>query len=1016
MKRFNLSEWSLKHPSLVLYLIIALMISGFYAYTRLGRAEDPDFTFKIMVLRAYWPGATAHEVEQQVTDRLEKKLQETPWLDYLHSYSKPGEALIFVHLRDYTPKLETPGIWYQVRKKVSDIRDTLPQGVRGPYFNDEFGDTFGNIYAFTADGFSHAELRDYVEKARQEVLRVEGVGKVELLGVQPEKIYVEISHKKLASLGIDPMLLASTLEKQNTMSPAGSIETGSDLIHLRVSGDFQSVESIRDIGLRANGRSFRLGDIARVYRGYADPPAPKVRFMGQETIALAISMAKGGNVLALGDGLNETMRKVQQHLPVGIEVHRVSDQPGVVKRSINEFMESLLIAVVIVLAVSFISLGLRTGLVVALSIPLTLAVTFLLMWLFGIDLQRISLGALIISLGLLVDDAIISVEMMAVKMEQGWDRMKAASFTYTSTAFPMLTGTLITAAGFLPVGFAKSTAGEYTFSIFAVVGLALMVSWIVAVVFTPYLGFKLLPDFKAHPEHGQEVYQKRFYVAFRKLVTWCVTYRKTVILITLAVFVLSIFGFRFIEQQFFPSSNRPELIVDLWLPDGSSLKATEHEVEKLEKQLAGDKNIVNFVCYVGNGSPRFYLPLDQQLAHNNFAQFVVMAKDKEVREVVRARLLKLFQTDFQLLRGRVSRLENGPPVGFPVQFRVLGPDTMTLRKIGAEVAEVMRANPHIRDVHPDWGEMSKVVKLDVDQDKARALGITSQELSTFLNSLLSGFAITSYRERDQLIEVMARAESEERLNPATLKDINIYTHDGRHVPLAQIARIHYEFEEGIVWRRNRVPVLSVRADVVGNHQAPTVTKEIEPQLESIRKKLPPGYSLETGGTVEESAKAEASIKAVVPMMLIVVMTLLMIQLQSFRRTLLVLLTAPLGLIGVVLSLLVFQLPFGFVANLGFIALGGMIMRNSVILVDQIEQDIQTGRTPWEAIIESAVRRFRPIMLTAAAAILAMIPLTFSTFWGPMAAAIMGGLFVATLLTLLFVPALYAVWFRVKRPG
>lgn len=1014
MNRFNLSEWSLKHSSLVLYLLIVLMISGFFAYTQLGRAEDPNFTFKIMVMRVYWPGATAHEVEQQVTDRLEKKLQEVPWLDFVRSYSKPGEALIFVILRDYTPPKEVPEVWYQVRKKIGDIRDNLPKGVRGPYFNDEFGDAFGNIYAFTADGFTHAELRDYVEQARQDVLNVPGVGKAELLGVQPEKVYIEVSHKKLASLGIDPMLIAATLEKQNTLSPAGSIETDSDRINLRVSGDFESVESIRDIGLRANGRLLRLGDIARVYRGYADPPSPKVRFMGQEAIALGVSMEKGGNVLDLGEGLDGAVARIQARLPVGIEVHRVSDQPGVVKRSINEFMQSLLEAVVIVLAVSFLSLGFRTGLVVALTIPLTLAITFLLMKACGIDLQRISLGALIIALGLLVDDAIIAVEMMAVKMEQGWERTKAASFTYTSTAFPMLTGTLITAAGFLPVGFAKSAAGEYTFSIFAVVGIALIVSWVVAVVFTPYLGYKLLPDFKAHPTHGHEVYQKPFYVRFRRLVTWCVDRRKTVIVATLAIFVLALFGFRFVEQQFFPSSNRPELLVDLWLPEGASLKATEEEVKKLEKHLVGDKNIVNFVSYVGTGSPRFYLPLDQQMAHANFAQFVVMARDKEVREVVRTRLLQLFQTDFLALRGRVSRLENGPPVGFPVQFRVLGPDPAVLRTISAEVAEVMRANPHTKDVHSDWNEMVKVVKLDVDQDKARALGISSQELSNFLNSILSGYSVTYYRERDQLIEVLARAESAERLNPALLKDINIYTHDGRHVPLAQIARINYEFEEGIIWRRDRVPVISVRSDVVGKHQAPAVTKEIEPKLAAIRSKLPPGYALETGGTVEESAKAEASIKAGVPMMLITVMTLLMIQLKSFRRMTLVLLTAPLGLIGVALALLVFQLPFGFVANLGFIALGGMIMRNSVILVDQIDQDILAGHPPREAIIESAVRRFRPIMLTAAAAILAMIPLTFSTFWGPMAAAIMGGLFVATMLTLLFVPALYAVWFKVQR--
>ncbi|MEO8003616.1 MAG: efflux RND transporter permease subunit [Betaproteobacteria bacterium] len=1043
MKGPNLSGWALEHQSLVLFFMLALFAAGFGAYLKLGQAEDPDFTFKVMVIRVLWPGASPAEMEQQVTERLEKKLQETPYLDYLRSYTKTGEATIFVTLRDSTPPRAVEGVWYQVRKKVGDIRYTLPEGTLGPFFNDEFGDVFGNLYAFTGDGFTYAELRDYVEDVRREILRVPSVAKAEILGNQDQKIYVEMSHRKLATLGIDPLSIFEVLRTQNAMTPAGSVETKADRIFLRISGSFDSVESIREIGIQANGRLFRLGDIAHVYRGYVDPPVDKLRYMGQEAIGLAVSMAKGGDIIELGEDLEKAFAGIKRDLPVGVEVHQYSNQPEVVKRSIDEFMHTLMEAVIIVLAVSFFSLGFRTGLVVALSIPMVLAVTFLLMKLYGIDLQRISLGALIISLGLLVDDAIISVEMMATKMEQGMERAKAAAFAYTSTAFPMLTGTLITAAAFTPVGFAKSSAGEYTFSIFAVVTIALLVSWVVAILFTPYLGYKLLPNYEhgVHPpslfqrfiqgplhrlrpglipaptpHHGGDVYDSPFYRRFRALVDWCVDYRKTVIFITIAVFALSIFGFRFVQNQFFPSSNRPELIVDLWLPQGASFQATETEVKRLEEKLKGDANVLNYVAYVGNGSPRFYLPLDQQLGHPNFAQFVIVTKDNVAREVLYDRLNHVLENEFTGLRGRVNRLENGPPVGYPIQFRVIGNDIPKVRNIAFEVAAIVRANPNVQNVHLDWNEQVKTVRLEIDQNKARVIGVTSQGLSTVLNSVLTGYSITQYREKDLLIEVLARAEAGERLDPGKLAEINVPTQSGKWIPLAQIAKIEYGFEEGIIWRRNRQPTVTVRADMRGDVQAPVVSKQLDPQLDALRAKLPEYYRIEMAGAIEESAKGENSIIAVMPLMLIGVLTLLMIQLQSFQKTVMVLLTSPLGLIGVAFILLTWNVPFGFVANLGVIALFGMIMRNSVILVDQIEQDIAAGHPVWIAIVDATVRRFRPIVLTACAAVLAMIPLSRSNFWGPMAVAIMGGLISATILTLLFVPALYAAWFRVKRPG
>ena len=1030
MRHLNLSEWALRHRSMVLYLMIVLMVAGTLSYFKLGRAEDPDFTFKAMVVRTLWPGATAREVEEQVTERLEKKLQETPWMDVIRSSSRAGESLLFVVLKDYTPKKEVPEAWYQVRKKVGDIRHTLPAGVQGPYINDEFGDTFVSIFAITGDGFDAGRLREYADNIARELRRVDDVKKVELIGVQDERIYVEVSHAKLASQGLSVALVADALARQNAMTPAGFIETASDRVRLRVSGELHSLDMVRSVVISANGRSYRLGDIAAVRRGFVEPPAPRMRVQGKEAVGIAVAMNKGGDVIRMGALLKAEMKRLEADLPTGLDVHVVADQPEIVQQSIKLFVSSLGEAIAIVLAVSFLSLGLRTGTVVALSIPLVLAVTFLMMLIFGIDLQRISLGALVIALGLLVDDAIIAVEMMVVKMEQGWDRFRAATFAYTSTAFPMLTGTLITAAGFTPVGFAKSGAGEYTFSIFAVVTIALLVSWVVAVVFTPYLGYKLL-DAKALAAKAADhvdIYQTPFYQRFKSLVEWCVRRRWTVIGATLALFVLSLVAFNTgVQKQFFPASSRPELLVDLWLPQGASLQATEANARKVERMLAEDremaKSVKYFASYIGNGSPRFYLPLDQQLFNDNFAQFVVTTNGIEAREDLKARLEAAFAAEngeWGHLRARVLRLENGPPVGFPVQFRVSGGDLKALRQVADEVAAVMRANPHTKDVNFDWNEMSKVVQLEVDQDRARALGVSTQDVAFALQTLLIGSSTTQMRERDQAVDVVIRAPQTERQGLSGLADINVPTASGKYVPLIQVAKVRYALEDGQIWRRNRLPTVTVRADIRDGTQAPVVTAQIDPQLAEIRSKLPPGFRVEIGGATEESAKGENSIKAVMPIMLVAVITLLMMQLQSMSRTLLVLLTAPLGLIGVALALLVFNVPFGFVANLGVIALSGMIMRNSVILVDQIEQDEKAGKPTWEAIVGSTVRRFRPIMLTAAAAILAMIPLTRSVFWGPMAVAIMGGLIVATALTLLFLPALYAAWYRVtpetRRPA
>ena len=1043
--RFNLSEWALKHQTLVLYMMLMLTISGLLAYSKLGQSEDPPFTFKVMLVHTTWPGASAVEVEQQITDKLEKKIQEVPHLGYSSSYSRPGESMIFVVIKDDTVSKDIPEIWYQVRKKVSDIRNTLPQSIESLTFNDEFSDVYGSMYALTGDGFDNFALKKQAEIIRAELLNTPDVAKVDFFGERKQRIFIELSNAKLSTLGVSTTTLIGILQTQNAVVKGGTFDSPKERIRVEVSGRYNTLEELREIRLRANNQDFRLGDVARIYRGYENPPTSTVRYNGKETLLLGVSMRQGGDVIALGHELDKRIVRIQQNLPVGLSFETVTSQPKIVASSVNDFVESLIEALVIVLTVSLLSLGWRTGIVVAISIPVVLAATFLVMNSFDIGLHKISLGALILALGLLVDDAIISVEMMASKMEQGWDRVRAASFAYTSTAMPMLTGTLVTVAGFLPIATATSSTGEYTRSIFQVSAIALILSWFAAVIFVPYLGYHLLPDYTHAPKpskfklwlrskfgltetvddnHHHDIYNTKFYRGFRQLLTTCVRYRKTVIVITLVMFALSIAGFSKVQQQFFPDSTRLEITVDLRLTEGASYQATNDEVKKLESWLRQwDKNrqskhlagLDNFVAYIGIGSPRYYLPLDIQLAHRGFAQFVILTKNLEEREALRTDLLKLFETDFPSLRASVLRLENGPPVGFPVQFRVNGNDLPKIREISHKIADIMRANPNLANVQLGWEEPSKVMKVSIDQSKARLLGVSSVDIANMLNGAMSELYITEFREGNERIDLVARGDEVERTRLSRLPNLMINTQTGTSVPLSQIATITSEFEEGAMWRRNRVPSITVRAHLRGHMQAPVVSAQIEAKLGEIKASLPLGITLETGGAVEESAKGGASVAKGFPLFLVVVLTLLILQLQSFSRVFLVLLTAPLGLIGVTIALLAFDKPFGFVAMLGTIALSGMIMRNSLILVDQIDQDKASGMPEWQAIIESTIRRFRPIVLTAAAAILAMIPLTQSVFFGPMAVAIMGGLAVATLLTVLFLPALYAAWFRVKVP-
>jgi multidrug efflux pump subunit AcrB len=1012
MRGFNLSEWAINHRSFVWFLMMLFVAAGVLSYGQLGREEDPSFSIKTMIVRTFWPGATIDDTMLQVTDRIEKKLQETPSLYYLKSETKPGVSTIYVNVLDNTPKEAIPDIWYQVRKKVADIKSTLPQGVLGPYFNDEFGDVFGIIYAFTADGFTHRELRDYVERIRSQILTVKNAAKAQLIGAQDQKFYLEFDTHQLAGLGVSRDEVIASLQEQNAVTPSGIVQTGLQKYAIRVSGAFNSVDDLKRINLYVNGKFFRLADVATISKGYVDPPQPMFRFDGEPAVGLAISMAQGGNNLVFGEAVAHKMDQIIAKLPVGIEAHLVADQPVVVEEAVGGFTKALYEAVAIVLGVSFLSLGLRAGVVVACSIPLVLGMVFAYMEYAGISLQRISLGALIIALGLLVDDAMITIEMMVSQLEAGVDREHSATHAWVTTAFPMLTGTLVTVAGFVPVGFAKSGVGEYCYSLFAVIAVALLASWIVAVVFAPVIGVTILPKtMKAHG-HGEPGWFMRL---FRATLVFCMRARWLVIAVTVGLFVASLYGYGFIQQQFFPPSDRPELVVDLNLPQDASIYATEHEVERFETLLKGDPNIDRYSFYVGQGAVRFYLPLNVQLSNDYFAQAVIVTKGIAEREIVRARLQKALDTEFASLNTRIYPLELGPPVGWPLQYRVSGQTPDRTRDAAFLVAQTIGQNPNTRLVNFDWNEPMKSLRVQVDQDRVRQLGVSSKSLAEALNAVTSGMVVTQVRDSIYLTDLTARATEQQRAAVQTLRNLQVALDNGETIPLSQVATVQYGLEPPVIWRRNLLPTITVQADVVPGIEAKTVNKQLAPAIAQLAEKLPAGDTIETGGTIEESAKGLSSIVAVFPLMIMLMLIILMVQLQSFQKMFLVISVAPLGLIGVVAALLPTGTPMGFVAILGIIALSGMIIRNSVILVDQIDMDIAKGLHPWDAVVDATTHRLRPIVLTAAAASLGMIPIAPEIFWGAMAYAIIGGLLVATLLTLLFLPALYVAWFRIKEP-
>ncbi|VUZ24769.1 Cobalt-zinc-cadmium resistance protein CzcA [uncultured Comamonas sp.] len=1041
-KRFNISRWALEHIPLTRYLMVVILVLGGLAYFQLGQDEDPPFTFRAMVVSTYWPGSTAQQMAEQVTDKVERVLQEVPYADKISSYSKPGEAHVIFQLRDTSRPGDVQQLWYTVRKKIGDIRYTLPQGVQGPFFNDEFGDVYGVIYALSGDGFAPAELKDLADDVRQQLLRVKDVAKVELFGVQDEKLYVEISQKRLAQMGLDMQQVIGQLNQQNAVEGAGVITTDLEQVQLRVGGQFDAVEDLRALPLRGpTGRQFRLGDIAQITRGYADPARVKVRFQGQQVVALGVSMTKGGDIIALGKALHQAVGGIAARLPAGVELKNVQDQPQAVSASVNEFIQVLIEAVVVVLAVSFISLGLHTrkdapvwwrrwyidprpGLVVGVTIPLVLAATFLAMWYWNIGLHKVSLGSLIIALGLLVDDAIIAVEMMVRKMEEGHDKLRSATFAYEITAIPMLTGTLITAAGFLPIGIAKSMTGEYTFAIFAVTVIALVLSWLASVYFVPYLGMLFLKERAPHvtegfAPHPHEVFDTPFYNRFRRLVYSCVEHRWRTIGATALIFALGLVGMTQVQQQFFPDSSRPEIMVDVWFPEGTALAYNESVVQEMETAFAAMPGVESVTAWVGSGLPRFYLPMDQIFPQPNVSQFVLMTSNLNARKALQEELPQLLAQQFPQARARVKLLSNGPPVPYPVQFRVMGSDPQQLRLLGDEVKQALRESPDVRGVNDNWNESVKAVQMEVDQTKARALGVSSQSIAQASKILFSGTPIGQYREGDKLIDIMLRQPAQERSQIGDVEQAYVPTATGRAIPLTQIAQPALVWEPGVLWRYGREYAITVQGDVRAGMQGATVTNALLPQLRAMEQRWQAegkqGYRIEVAGAVEESAKGASAIAAGLPVMLFFVFTLLMLQLHSFSRAVLVFLTGPLGIAGVAAALLVLDRPFGFVALLGVVALMGMIQRNSVILIDQIETDRACGVPAWDAIVEAAVRRLRPIALTAAAAVLAMIPLSRSVFWGPMAVAIMGGLILATVLTLLTLPAMYAAWFRVQRP-
>lgn len=1014
MNNFNLTDWALRHRAIVLFLLLIVAVAGVFSFTKLGQLEDPNFSVPSMTAIVIWPGATAQQMQDQVLNRMEKKFEQIDNFEKVVTYARQGYAGMTLTVRGGVSKADQREAWYQARKKLNDLNRELPDGVIGPIVNDEYGDVYGLMYAVKGDGIGHAELSDAAEDIKRSMLKVPMVKKIDVIGKQAKRVYVEFSHERLAALGITPLAIAESLKSQNAMLPAGQIDTRGDRVMVRVSGQFASDDAIRNVPIAAGGRQIKLGDIATVTRGFEDPPTYTVRHNGQPVLMLGITMTTDGNIVDLGKAMETAVDKIQSELPHGVELERVADQPSTVKDAIWDFERSLMEALIIVIAVSLVSLGWRTGIVVATSVPLVLGGVALVMLAMGWNLERISLGSLIIALGLLVDDAIIAIEMMVVKMEAGMDRVKAAAFSYQSTAMPRLTGALITVVGFLPIGLSKSTTGEYAGGIFWIVGAAVLFSWICSGIFTPYLAVKMLPkDFGKHL-HAGDPYDTKSYRRLRRLIDTAVERRWVVIGATFGALALALAGMKFVPQQFFPNSSRPELVIDLRLKEGSSFAATTEQVKRMESVLSQDQDVKYFTAYTGAGAPRFYLSLNPELPNPGFAQFVVMTNDLDARERVRARLMAAADQEFPQAWVRVTRLELGPPVGYPVQFRVVGPDTQVVRQIAREVEKVVASNSKVRDLQLDWNDPVRSLKVELDQDKASALGLTPADVSIATQTVMNGATLSQLREHEDLIDIVARAVPEERSNLDTLKDINLYTRQGTVVPLSQVAQVRSELEEPVLWRRNRDMAITVRADVKDGEQGVSVTQEIQPLLKDIEATLPTGYRIDVGGAVEESDKANTALLAVAPLMLITILLLLMLQLQNFSLMWMVMLTAPLGLIGVVPALLVFQSPLGFVAILGIIALGGMIMRNAVILIDQIQIEIAEGRDPWDAVLDAAIHRARPVMLTALATVLAMVPLTRSVFWGPMAIAIMGGLTVATLLTIFFVPALYAAWFKVDR--
>lgn len=1011
-KGFNLSDWALNHRSLVWYFMLVFLVAGFVSYIDLGREEDPEFTVKTMVVQANWPGASVEETLNQVTDRIEKKLEELDTLDYTRSVTTAGQSVVFVFLKDTVRKRQVTDAWNEVRHMLDDIKPDLPSGVYGPYYNDKFGDVFGNIFAFTADGLSMRQLRDYAEDVRAKILTLPNAGKVELIGAQDEAIYLEFSTRQVAALGLDQQAVLQALQDQNAITPSGVVQAGPERISVRVSGQFNSEADLRAVNLRVNDRFFRLSDVATITRGYVDPPTSIFRVNGADSIGLGIGMKPNGNLLEFGAALDKMMQQVTAELPVGVKVFKVADQPHVVKEAVSGFTSALFEAVVIVLAVSFVSLGLRAGFVVSLSIPLVLAITFLSMSLLDISLQRVSLGALIIALGLLVDDAMIAVEMMVARLEFGDPINKAATYVYSHTAFPMLTGTLVTIAGFIPIGLNSSQAGEYTFTLFVVIAVSLVVSWIVAVLFAPLLGVTFLP--KKMKPHAEK--RSRFFEAFSKALLMAMRYRWVTIVTTILLFALSVFGMRFIEQQFFPQSDRPELVLDWTLPQNSSIAETRAQMERFEQTMLKDNpDIEHWSTYVGQSAIRFILSFDVQPNNPYFGQMVVVAKDVEARDRLKAKFDEVFRKDYVGTDVYVKFLELGPPVGRPVQYRISGPDIQKLRGIAQDFAGILSADQRLGVVNYNWNEPGRVIRVDVMQDKARKLGISSKDIATTLNGVVGGITVTQVRDSIYLIDVIVRAQKHERDSIDTLQSLQIATGNGTSVPLASIANFRYELEQPVIYRRSRIPTITVAAGIIDKTMPDTIVKDLGPVIKAFADKLPAGYYIQTAGTVEESGKSQGPIAAVVPLMLFVMATVLMLQLQSFQRLFLVVAVAPLGLIGVVAALLPSGKPLGFVAILGVLALIGILIRNSVILIVQIEEHITEGMKPWDAVMIASQHRMRPIALTAAAASLALIPIAREVFWGPMAYAMMGGIIAGTAITLLFLPALYVAWFRIKEP-